>query len=160
MTSSSADRHWRRPPFIANPLTRWALWIGAAVYLAVAFGTIDIDWNRIAEGIPRGQRFVSAFFPPDFASRWGEIVDATRGRILVGADDCAPPSGWSIDSRSLEAGETRGVLDELAACHLGVDGVLVRDEREIAVDRAVAPRILPEQRDRARGHRGEAGDHS
>ncbi len=75
MTSSSADRHWRRPPFIANPLTRWALWIGAAVYLAVAFGTIDIDWNRIAEGIPRGQRFVAAFFPPDFASRWGEIVD-------------------------------------------------------------------------------------
>ena len=75
MSSSSADRLWRRPPFIANPLTRWTLWFGAAVYLALAFGTIDIDWSRIAEGIPRGQRFVAAFFPPDFASRWGEILD-------------------------------------------------------------------------------------
>ncbi len=75
MNGSVADRHWRRPPFIANPLLRWALAVGGAIYLALALGTIDIDWSRIAEGIPRGQRFIAAFFPPDFASRWAEIVD-------------------------------------------------------------------------------------
>lgn len=75
MNSVSADRHWRRPPFITNPLLRWSLFVGAGIYLALAFGTIDINWSRIAEGVPRGQRFVAAFFPPDFTSRTGEILE-------------------------------------------------------------------------------------
>ena len=75
MAQSSAQRTWKRPPFIKNPTLRWSLWLGAAVYLTLAFGTMEINWSRVVEGIPRGQRFIAAFFPPDFLSRWEEILD-------------------------------------------------------------------------------------
>ena len=66
---------WRKPPLIKSGLLRWSLWLGAAVYIAIALGTMDIDWQRVAEGLPRGKKFVIAFFPPDFSSRWTEILD-------------------------------------------------------------------------------------
>ena len=68
-------RRWRKPPFIANARLRWALWLGAAVYLAAALGTLDVNWNRVADGAPRLMRFLMAFFPPDFTTRWGDIQD-------------------------------------------------------------------------------------
>ena len=51
------------------------MWIGVAVYLALAFGTMEINWSRVFEGLPRGQRFIASFFPPDFISRWSSIYD-------------------------------------------------------------------------------------
>ena len=75
MNEPVAARSWRRPHFIQRPWLRWILILGAGVYLALAFGTIDIDWGRIADGVPRGQRFIASFFPPDFTSRSGEILD-------------------------------------------------------------------------------------
>ncbi len=36
---------------------------------------------------------------------WGQVIGATRGRILVGGVPCAPPKGFSIDSRSIEPGD-------------------------------------------------------
>jgi phosphonate transport system permease protein len=72
---TSSVRVWRKPPFIANPTVRWGLWLGAAIYLAFALGTLEINWDRVADGLPRGQRFLAAFFPPDFSSRWTEILD-------------------------------------------------------------------------------------
>ncbi len=72
---TSASRRWTPPPLIANPRLRWALWIGVALYLALAFGTLDINWTRVYEGIPRGQKFVMSFFPPDFVSRLDSIVE-------------------------------------------------------------------------------------
>jgi phosphonate transport system permease protein len=68
-------RTWRRPPFIRGPRLRWGLWLGAAVYLLVAFASIDVDWGRLADGLPRGQRFIAAFLPPDFVTRWDAISD-------------------------------------------------------------------------------------
>ncbi len=70
----AAPRRWKRPPFIADPRLRWALMLGAAVYLALALGTMEVNWSRVVDGIPRGQRFVLSFFPPDFFSRWEEIL--------------------------------------------------------------------------------------
>jgi phosphonate transport system permease protein len=75
MSKITEHRTWKRPPFITNPKLRWALWLGAAVYLALAFGTLEINWSRVVDGLPRGQRFVAAFFPPDFLSRWEEIFE-------------------------------------------------------------------------------------
>ncbi len=74
-TSSTAGRSWKKPPFIKNPRLRWAIGIGTAVYIAVALGTINVDWPRVIDGLPRGAQFIAAFFPPDFGSRWSEIVD-------------------------------------------------------------------------------------
>lgn len=76
MTSlPSSPRTWRKPPFITNPRTRWLIGIGFAVYLALAFGTLEINWGRVLDGLPRGHKFIAAFFPPDFVSRWDAIVE-------------------------------------------------------------------------------------
>lgn len=68
-------RTWRKKPFIESARLRWALGIGVALYLAFAFGTLEINWTRVLEGIPRGHKFLAAFFPPDFVSRWDAIQD-------------------------------------------------------------------------------------
>ena len=54
---------------------RWLLWLGVAIYLALAFGTMDVNWARVAEGMTRAQKFLLSFFPPDFTSRWESIYD-------------------------------------------------------------------------------------
>jgi len=69
------SRRWKKPPFIKDARLRWAIGLGAAVYLALAFGTMDVNWLRVAEGLPRGIKFIAAFFPPDFLSRADEIFD-------------------------------------------------------------------------------------
>ncbi len=72
---ATVSRRWTPPPLIENARLRWALWMGALLYLALAFGTLDINWTRVYEGIPRGQKFVMSFLPPDFISRFDSIVE-------------------------------------------------------------------------------------
>jgi len=67
-------RRWTKPPLIGRAWLRWTLGIGAVAYLALAFGTTDVNWARVWEGLPRGARFFAAFFPPDFSSRWDDIA--------------------------------------------------------------------------------------
>jgi phosphonate transport system permease protein len=74
-SARSYPTRWRKPPLIASPFLRWLIMLGAAIYLAFALGTLDINWDRVSEGIPRGARFIAAFFPPDFISRWDSILD-------------------------------------------------------------------------------------
>ena len=73
--AATAPRVWRKPPAIRSAALRWAITVGVVVYLAAAFGTTDVNWGRVWEGLPRGARFLSAFFPPDFTTRWSEILD-------------------------------------------------------------------------------------
>ncbi len=71
----STPRRWKRPPLIKNPQLRWGLMVAAAIYLALALGTMEVNWGRTAEGLTRGQKFLGSFFPPDFTSRWSSIYD-------------------------------------------------------------------------------------
>jgi phosphonate transport system permease protein len=68
-------RHWKKPPLIKRAWLRWTLGIGAVAYLALAFGTTEVNWARVWEGLPRGERFFAAFFPPNFTARRGDITD-------------------------------------------------------------------------------------
>jgi phosphonate transport system permease protein len=76
-------RRWKRPPLIRSTWLRWALVGGAAAYLALALGTTEVNWARVWEGIPRGIKFFSAFFPPDFVTRWSEIADGIEESIWM-----------------------------------------------------------------------------
>jgi phosphonate transport system permease protein len=78
-------RQWRQPPLIANPFLRWSLALGAAIYLALALGTTEVNWGRVWEGLPRGKQFVLAFAPPDFASRGQEIFDGIMESLWMTA---------------------------------------------------------------------------
>jgi len=72
--SAGATRAWRKPPFIKSTRLRWALGVGAALYLAAGLGTLEVNWARVLDGLPRAQRFIAAFFPPDFTTRWEAIL--------------------------------------------------------------------------------------
>jgi phosphonate transport system permease protein len=73
--AAGVPRRWTKPPLIRSAWLRWSLAIGAIIYLALAFQTTPVNWTRVWEGLPRGAQFISAFFPPDFVSRWNEIVE-------------------------------------------------------------------------------------
>ncbi len=76
----SAVRTWKRPPFIKRTWLRWSLLIGGSLFLLIAIGTMDINWQRVAAGLPRAERFIASFFPPDFVSKssdiWGGILES------------------------------------------------------------------------------------
>lgn len=73
--ATTFSRQWKKPPFIQTPWIRWSIYAGAAVYLVGAFSTFPVKWERVWAGIPRGMKFIRAFFPPDFVSRWGDIQE-------------------------------------------------------------------------------------
>ncbi|MBM3514750.1 MAG: phosphonate ABC transporter, permease protein PhnE, partial [Alphaproteobacteria bacterium] len=50
---TAATRTWSPPPLIRDSKIRWLIWIGVAVYLAAALGTLDINPSRIAQGWQR-----------------------------------------------------------------------------------------------------------
>lgn len=66
---------WRKPPFIRSAWMRYTLWMVVAVYLAAALGTVEINWERVAAGIPRVWQFFSAMLAPDFITRSDEIME-------------------------------------------------------------------------------------
>jgi len=76
----STGRRCKRPPFIASPFWRYAIYAGAIIYLILAIGTVDVNWQRVVEGADRAGRFVGGFLQPDFTSRgreiWNGIVES------------------------------------------------------------------------------------
>lgn len=64
---------WRRPPFVARPWLRYGLYLTALAYLVVGLDSVEVNWTRVWDGLPRGWRFVSGFLTPDFVSRGGDI---------------------------------------------------------------------------------------
>ena len=71
--ATSYSGKWHKPPFVQNPLLRWGLLVGAVLYLTAALGTMEINVERVMEGLPRGQRFLDAFFPPNFTDNRGVV---------------------------------------------------------------------------------------
>jgi phosphonate transport system permease protein len=78
-----SPRRWKKPPFIQRVWLRWALGISAATYLALALGTIDVNWTHVFQGLPRGMHFFAAFFPPNFTGRWSEIVEGLSESVWM-----------------------------------------------------------------------------
>jgi len=68
-------RVWRRPPMIADPRLRWGLSLAVLVYLFLAVGSLEVNWQRVAEGLERGAAFAAALFTPDFSSRGADILE-------------------------------------------------------------------------------------
>jgi phosphonate transport system permease protein len=71
--AAAAPRRWSPPPLIRARWLRVLLLVGVPVYLALALGTLEVRWARVAEGLERGAAFLVAFARPDFLSRWDDI---------------------------------------------------------------------------------------
>jgi phosphonate transport system permease protein len=70
---TAAQPGWNRIRVIDNPRVRFALFLLAAAYLIWSFSTLDINWHRISNGIPRALNMFSRMVPPDF-SRWSLLA--------------------------------------------------------------------------------------
>ncbi len=68
---------WKKPPFIKNRTLRWLAYLAVILYFAAAFGTMDINWTRAYEGLPRGAEFIASFFPPTMVDSNGVDVSGT-----------------------------------------------------------------------------------
>ena len=57
--------------------------MGGAIYLAAALGTMNIDLERVKEGLPRAQRFLDSFFPPNFSDNRGVLWEGIAESIWM-----------------------------------------------------------------------------
>ena len=89
-----APRTWRRAPVIANPWLRWALYLGAVLYLVLALGSMNVNWARLAEGLSRGARFVQGFLSPNFSARADDIMIGLQESITMTV--CATVAGIAL----------------------------------------------------------------
>ena len=113
MSATTAGRRWRPPPFIANPWLRLALYGGVALYLALALGTLQVNWGRVAEGLVRGWAFVAAFGNPageGGVGLGGGLFEAVaRGEAVAEEDDRAgfggPGGRWAGGEAARQGGE-------------------------------------------------------
>lgn len=71
---SGTPSTWRKPPFIANPYVRWAVYVGAIGYVLWVGATLPINWPRVVEGAERAGRIFGGAFPPSF-ERSGLLID-------------------------------------------------------------------------------------
>ncbi|WP_420549584.1 phosphonate ABC transporter, permease protein PhnE [Curvivirga sp.] len=67
------NKRWKRPPMIKRTWLRVLVWVGIPLYVFLSFGSMEVNWNRVIEGIPRGQEFILSFSSPDFVTRWDDI---------------------------------------------------------------------------------------
>ena len=81
--SSSYPIVWDKPPFIKKVWLRWSIILGAVFYLIAALGSMDIDIQRVIEGLPRAQRFFGSFFPPNFADNQGVVWEGILESIWM-----------------------------------------------------------------------------
>ena len=72
----------KKPPYIKN-VHKVDNLLSSALYLAAAFGTMDINWTRIAEGLPRAGEIFGCFFPPNFADNRGVVWDGIQESIWM-----------------------------------------------------------------------------
>lgn len=87
MNTSTLDQKlgtpWRKPSFIKNPTLRWGLLIVTIVYFYLAFNSIDVNWNRVAQGLSRGWEFILSFMNPDFTSRGTDIREGIIESVIM-----------------------------------------------------------------------------
>lgn len=78
-----AARRWAPPPLIKNPWLRWGINLGAALYLLLALGSLEVNWLRVLDGLERGWAFLLGFAQPDFLSRRVEIGEGLAESLVM-----------------------------------------------------------------------------
>ncbi|MBM9536243.1 phosphonate ABC transporter, permease protein PhnE [Desulfobulbus alkaliphilus] len=80
---SQYPTRWKKPPFIRRAWLRYGMYLFISGYLVLGFTSVEINWTRVAEGIPRGWIFISAFFTPDFLSRSSDIWQGIKESLTM-----------------------------------------------------------------------------
>ena len=76
---SAMARAWRRPPLIRNRSLRWALAVGASIYLTVAITSLEINWASLSRAGAR-LAFRSRVSRAEFRQSLGRYCDRPAGK--------------------------------------------------------------------------------
>lgn len=79
---SAVPDHWRKQPFIANPVLRYGLYAAVTVYVVTTLATLPVDWERISQGLVRAGRIFGGAFPPSF-ERSGLLIDGFMESLKI-----------------------------------------------------------------------------
>ena len=76
-TKKQADAalQWHRIRLVESPVIRNGLVLLALAYFFVSLSSLEIEWTRVANGLPRAVKIITRMVPPDFG-RWSLL---TRG---------------------------------------------------------------------------------
>lgn len=66
---SAYPTSWKPPTLFPNEGVRYLTLALGVIYIIWSMGTLDFDWHRISQGMPRAWNMISRMFPPDI-SRW------------------------------------------------------------------------------------------
>ncbi|MDT8428719.1 MAG: phosphonate ABC transporter, permease protein PhnE [Pseudomonadales bacterium] len=80
---AAAQGRWQALPLIADPRLRWGLNLAVLVYIALVWGSTDVNWQRVYQGLDRGAAFVASFMSPDFISRGGDILAGLQESLTM-----------------------------------------------------------------------------
>ena len=72
-TQTGAELQWHRIKLIENPLIRNGLALLAVAYIFWSVGSLEIEWARVAHGLPRAVKMITRMIPPDFG-RWQLLI--------------------------------------------------------------------------------------
>ncbi len=72
-TRGGAELRWHRIRLIENPLLRNGLMMLAVAYIFWSVSSLEIEWARVANGLPRAVRMITRMLPPDFG-RWQLLI--------------------------------------------------------------------------------------
>ena len=72
-TSPEQTHDWQPIRLIAHPGLRYGLILLAVAYVFWSAGSLEINWTRFTNGLPRAANMFSRMFPPDF-SRWSLLL--------------------------------------------------------------------------------------
>jgi phosphonate transport system permease protein len=73
---------WRRIRTIESPRVRQGLTALAVAYLLWSVSTLEINWVRVGEGLPRAVTMLLRMLPPDF-SRWSLLFRGTLESVQM-----------------------------------------------------------------------------
>ena len=92
MTSTATPTRWARPPLIRNAWLRWGLYLGLLIYLIAAASTLDVNWQRVLDGLGNSWRVLGGFFTPDFTTRsrdiWQGMVESLSMTVTSTVAGC------------------------------------------------------------------------
>lgn len=71
--ASGSAPTWRRPPLFAHAWQKWGTLLVILAYMVWATDSVNVNWERVAEGLGRAVRFLEGFMRPDFTSRGADI---------------------------------------------------------------------------------------
>ncbi len=77
---TSYPTSWKPPTLFPSETWRYATLAVGVSYIIWSMGSLDFDWHRISQGIPRAGNMLARMFPPDI-TRWELLLKGVKESV-------------------------------------------------------------------------------